>query len=106
MLQHDYLAITRGPLVYACPLIDGFKTEETVRLPHGAAGPGPGWLELLPPHAGQADGAGPAIRAKLAHRTPLVLDPYYCAGGRNDGAWRLTWLSVAPAVAASSTKIS
>jgi len=29
----DYAAITRGPLVYATGLIDGFKQEETIRLP-------------------------------------------------------------------------
>ncbi|MGH6608661.1 MAG: beta-L-arabinofuranosidase domain-containing protein, partial [Burkholderiaceae bacterium] len=32
VLRFDYAAITRGPLVYATDLIDGFKTEETVRL--------------------------------------------------------------------------
>lgn len=102
VLRHDYLAVTRGPLVYASPLIDGFKTEETVRLPVATAGPNPDWLELLPPQPGPSGAAGPSIRVKLGYRSPLVLEPYYRAGGRSDGAWRLTWLSLAPA----STKIS
>ena len=32
VMRYDYLAITRGPLVYATGLIDGFKTAETLRL--------------------------------------------------------------------------
>ena len=32
VLRHDYVGITRGPLVCATGLIDGFKAEETVRL--------------------------------------------------------------------------
>jgi hypothetical protein len=30
------------------------------------------------------------------YRAPLVFTPYFQAGGRVDGAWRLTWLSLAP----------
>ena len=30
------------------------------------------------------------------HRAPLAFVPYYRAGGRIDGAWRLTWISLAP----------
>ena len=49
VMRYDYVAITRGPLVYATGLIDGFKREETLRLPAGrAAGDG----------AGAARGAG------------------------------------------------
>ena len=33
VLCFDYLAITRGPLVYATGLIDGYKIEETLRVP-------------------------------------------------------------------------
>ena len=33
VMRYEYVAITRGPLVYATGLIDGFKTEETLRLP-------------------------------------------------------------------------
>src|SRR5690606_26243155 len=33
VMRYDYVAITRGPLAYATELIDGFKREETLRLP-------------------------------------------------------------------------
>ena len=94
VLHHGYLALTRGPLVYATGLIDGFKTEETVCLP---AGPADAWLELLTPAGVEG---GPAIRMHLGYRAPLLFEPYYRAGGRVEGAWRLTWLSLAPPLAA------
>ncbi|MFT7773911.1 glycoside hydrolase family 127 protein [Roseateles sp.] len=87
VLHHAYLAVTRGPLVYATTLIDGFKTEETVRLPKA--------LQELPASAEGEDGA-PGIAMTLGYRPDLLFHPYYRAGGRSDGAWRLTWLSLAP----------
>ncbi|HKB57051.1 MAG TPA: beta-L-arabinofuranosidase domain-containing protein, partial [Lacunisphaera sp.] len=90
VLHFDYAAITRGPLVYSTSLIDGFKIEETIRLP---AGPGDGLLELLDAPQGSE---APAVRLKLGYRPPLTFLPYFEAGGRQDGAWRLTWLQVAP----------
>ena len=97
-MRYEYAAVTRGPLVFATGLIDGFKTEETVILADGAP------LEMAP-EALPAGANGPAIRLKLASRTDLVFVPYYEAGGRADGAWRLTWLQLAPpgATAASHT---
>ncbi|HEY5799558.1 MAG TPA: beta-L-arabinofuranosidase domain-containing protein, partial [Burkholderiaceae bacterium] len=88
VMRYDYCAITRGPLVYATGLIDGFKTEETIRLP---AAPNDA-LELLD----RPDGyEGRAIRLHLGSRPPLDFLPYFEAGGRVDGSWRLTWLQVA-----------
>ncbi|MFG6416976.1 glycoside hydrolase family 127 protein [Roseateles sp. DC23W] len=87
VLHHAYLAVTRGPLVYATELIDGFKTEETVRLPQA--------LEERLESASEEDGA-PSIAMVLGYRPDLRFQPYYRAGGRRDGAWRLTWLSLAP----------
>lgn len=87
VLHFDYAAVTRGPLVYATGLIDGFKTEETLRLP-----PQPRW-ELLPPANG---GEGPALRLELGYREALVFQPYFEAGGREDGKWRLTWMQLPP----------
>ena len=84
VLRHEYLALSRGPLVYATTLIDGFKTEETIRPP---AVPDELWLRELPP---APDEEGPAIEMSLGYRAPLTFWPYYCAGGREDGAWRLT----------------
>src|SRR5262249_36309217 len=33
VMHYDYVALTRGPLVYATGLIDDFKIDETIRLP-------------------------------------------------------------------------
>lgn len=90
VLRYEYIGLTRGPLVYSTSLIDGYKTEETVRLP---SAPSDQWLEVLPMQPGEE---GPGIRMKPQGRPELVFWPYYRAGGREDGAWRLTWLSLAP----------
>jgi DUF1680 family protein len=89
VLRFDYAAITCGPLVYATGLIDGFKIEETLRLPVAAQDT---WLSLLPV---QEDGV-PRILLDPGYRAPLVFTPYFGADGRADGAWRLTWLQLAP----------
>lgn len=80
VMSFDYLAVARGPLAYATGLIDGFRTGETVH-PAGLSVAVDGETMLV-----CADG-----------RDPIAFEPYYRAGGRRDGAWRLTWLDVAPA---------
>jgi DUF1680 family protein len=89
VLHFDYVAITRGPLVYATGLIDGYKIEETLRLPAPADA---AWLETLP----AAAAGGPDVRVSPLGRPPLVFSPYYRAGGRRDRTWRLTWMPLAP----------
>ena len=49
VLRFDYLAITRGPLVYATTLIDGYKIEETLRISDEPEGT---WLETVPAQDG------------------------------------------------------
>ncbi|MFT3763250.1 MAG: glycoside hydrolase family 127 protein [Pseudoxanthomonas sp.] len=90
VLRFDYVALSRGPLAYATGLIDEFKFEETIRLPDL---PPPRWLRE---HGDPATCEGVGIAMDLGYRAPLAFVPYYRAGGRNDGAWRLTWLSLAP----------
>ncbi len=90
VLRYDYAAITRGPLVYSTGLIDGFKTDETVRLPDT---PHDQWLTL---GASLPGSDAPSVQLAPVGRSPLVFAPYFEAGGRADGAWRLTWLSLAP----------
>ena len=90
VLHFDYLALTRGPLVYATGLIDGYKIEETLRVPLPIAA---AWLETLP----ATDAAlGPDVRVAPLGRAPLVFSPYFRAGGRRDRSWRLTWMQLAP----------
>ncbi|WP_422016069.1 glycoside hydrolase family 127 protein [Roseateles sp.] len=87
VLDLGYAALTRGPLVFATGLIDGFKTDETVKLPEA---PLDQWVSEVP---GQAV---PTLRVALGYRAPLDFQPYFLAGGQEDGSWRLTWLSTAP----------
>ncbi|MEO6103908.1 MAG: beta-L-arabinofuranosidase domain-containing protein [Pseudoxanthomonas sp.] len=89
VMHYEYVAITRGPLVYASDLIDGYRTGETLRL---SAAPVDQWLQLAP----EGSAEGPEIHLHSLGRGPLALVPYYRAGGRIDGAWRLTWMSLAP----------
>lgn len=91
VLDLHYVGLTRGPMVYATELIDGFKTEDTIRLPDA---PQDDWLQVLPV---ADDEEGPGIALELGYRPPLLFWPYYRTGGRVDGAWRLTWLSLPPA---------
>lgn len=101
VMHYDYLAITRGPLVYATSLIDGFKMEETIRLPDAE---GDSLLEMIDPLPVSGDPVfeGPAIRMNLGYRPPLIFHPYYEAGGRQHGTWRLTWMQVTAESAARS----
>ena len=90
VLRQDYLALTRGPLVYATGLIDGYKTEESLLLPPT---PSEQWLHT----DAAADGEqGATILLEPERRAPLAFVPYYRASGRSDGAWRLTWMPLAP----------
>jgi hypothetical protein len=89
VMRYDYVAITRGPLVYATGLIDEFKIEETIRLPDDRR-------SLLEVVDATAEHRHPQIRLHLGYREPLTFVPYFEAGGRTDGVWRLTWLQLAP----------
>lgn len=81
VMRNEYVALTRGPLAYATGIIDGYKRAETVRF----AGP---------PRA-RAD--GDTIRLESAGRGPILFEPYFQAGERRDGSWRLTWLQLSEA---------
>lgn len=89
VLHLEYVAVTCGPLVFATGLVDGFKIEETVRLPDGDDAR---WLTR-----DESPDGTPVVRLALGYRPALEFTPYFATGGRVDGAWRLTWLSLAPA---------
>lgn len=71
--------MTCGPLVYATGLVDGYKQGETVRFAEVPVAVAQGGTILLEPEG----------------RPPLTFEPYFRAGGRRDGSWRLTWLRLA-----------
>ncbi len=83
----EYAAVTRGPLVYASGLVDGYRPEETIRLL--ADGDVLGEAPSRPGHA-----AG--LRLQASGRPTIELEPWYAAGGRRDGTWRLTWFRISP----------
>jgi len=89
IVRTDYAYLSRGPYVYATGLIDGFRKEETLR------------LARLTPEApfrlstSTGDFYGPAIDLFLPGREPITFLPYFEAGGRHEGAWRMAWLQVA-----------
>jgi DUF1680 family protein len=82
----NYLGITRGPLVYATGLIDGYKPDVTLKIPQE------GLKEMFSMTSTSEGSTGPAIKFSLPGREPIVYLPYYETGGRVNGAWRLTWL--------------
>jgi len=94
VLRTAHVALTRGPLVYATGLVDGYKLDETL-----PAVPSPGDVD-----AG-AEGGLPTLALRVDGRAPIGFEPYFLAGGRIDGGWRLTWLSVSP-LASTSIKNS
>ena len=89
VLNERFVALTRGALVYATGLVDGYRVGETIRMPDL---PLSDWLVEVP------GVEGPDVRMRLADRDDLVFSPWYRTGGRVDGAWRLTWLSLPPSL--------
>ena len=89
--NYDYVAVSRGPLIYATGLIDGFKREETLQLPRD------GTSALLADEAAPPGFEGTAVRLHSNARPPLLFLPYYEAGGRQNGTWRFTWMGYAHA---------
>jgi DUF1680 family protein len=82
-----WFAMSRGPLVYAIDgLIDGSEREMVFPLPEMNR-------ECLFIPAGTGDEpAGQAYRLEMPGRPALLFRPYFQAGGRLDGSWRLTWV--------------
>lgn len=81
-----WFALTRGPLVFAANgLIDGNR-EQIVALP--AQHPETHFTTVEVPEGFQ----GPAWQLERTGDKPILFLPYYQAGGRSAGTWRLTWL--------------
>jgi len=82
----DWMALTRGPLVYAINgLIDGKEREEVLNVPEENP---EGLFSACPTPSGFN---GPAFQLTLPNRVPILFLPYYEAGGRSVRTWRLTW---------------
>jgi DUF1680 family protein len=83
----NWLSVSRGPLVYAVSgLIDGRDRERALELDEDDM------LGSLVPIAPPEGISGPAYRLCAPGIQPLLLVPYFQAGGMTEGGWRLTWL--------------
>src|SRR5690606_10528283 len=81
-----WFALTRGPLVFAANgLIDGNR-EKIIELPEQH--PETRFTTVEVPEGFR----GPAWQLKRTGGEPILFLPYYQAGGRSAGTWRLTWL--------------
>ncbi len=71
------------PLVFAATLIDGYKSAETLLTSRESLDQS---VEVV------SSQWGPELRLRSQGREPLTFTPYFATGGRQDGAWRLTWM--------------
>jgi DUF1680 family protein len=86
MYSVDWFALTAGPLVYAADgLLFGTEREEVIALPDD----NPESLFSAVPDSGDQGGA---YKLEIPGKKPISFVPYYRAGERKEGAWRLTWL--------------
>jgi len=83
IVREDYACVLRGPYVYATGLLDGFRKHESLRIPQ------------LNPEAHIRPRGDEDLELVLPGRPPILLEPYYRAGGAHDGSWHSVWLEVA-----------
>ncbi|HWD39075.1 MAG TPA: beta-L-arabinofuranosidase domain-containing protein [Fimbriimonas sp.] len=88
IVRQDYVFVSRGPYVYATGLVDGYRADETQRLP-----------QLFPTSrvrvVDESGLFGPVVELRLPGEGPVRFLPYAEAGGRHNSAWRSAWLPVA-----------
>ncbi len=83
----EWFCLTRGPLVYSCNgLINGRDREKTFLLPEKNK------EACFIPVAAPSGFHGSAYELKLPGQEAQIFLPYYEAGDRNSGSWRLTWI--------------
>lgn len=83
----QWFALARGPLVYATQgLIDGKDRERNINLPLSGI-----TSRFTPVNTGRKEEAQ-AYQFTIPGAQPLLFLPFYEAGGRESGTWRLTWL--------------
>ncbi len=87
LYQVHWYAFSRGPLNYAANgLLEGENREKVLKLPE--ENPEKLFVQVKSP-----DGMkGPAYELQLKDKKPFLFLPFYEAGGRKIGSWRLTWL--------------
>lgn len=82
-----WFSLGRGPLVYSVSgLIGGKDREGTYLLPEDKP------ESYFVPVSGPAGTKGQAFELRLPNQKPLLFVPYFEAGKRMPGNWRLTWI--------------
>jgi DUF1680 family protein len=89
----NWWAFARGPIVYASDgLIGGRDREMNFKLGAGEIGQ---YVKMGPTGGDGGTGGGDSaqvLRFSPPGEKPLVFRPFYEAGGREAGTWRLTWM--------------
>ncbi len=83
IVREEYVCARVGRYVYAAEKFEGYRTQETLRLP-----------QLAPESVFRVVDDG-ILELRQAGRDVIKMTPYWKCGGRHDGAWRTTWLQVA-----------
>jgi len=83
IVREEYACVTRGRYVYATGKFEGYRTQETIRLPQ------------LNPASVFTAVSDHEIELRQPGRDPIKFVPYWLCGDQHDGAWRTTWLQVA-----------
>ena len=80
VMRFEHMALTKGPLVFATGLIDGYKTAETIRFDGEPS----------------VTAEGENLLLQAAGRPAILFEPYFAVDGRRDQSWRITWMGLAP----------
>lgn len=83
IVREEYVCARVGKYVFATGKYEGYRTQETLRLP-----------QLAPESVFTLVG-NEELELRQAGRDVIKMVPYWKCGGRHDGAWRTTWLQVA-----------
>lgn len=83
IVREEYVCAQLGRDVLATGKYEGYRTQETLRLPR-----------LAPESVFEVIGAS-SVELRQAGRCPILLEPYWRCGGRHDATWRTTWMQVA-----------
>lgn len=86
IFRMEYAYISRGPLVYASGLIDGYKQQESLW---------PASSGAVLEERRRAGGSPPIIRLHCRKRPPVDFLPFHEIGSGTPDAWRLTWFQLA-----------
>ncbi|MFM9872996.1 MAG: beta-L-arabinofuranosidase domain-containing protein [Fimbriimonadaceae bacterium] len=83
IVREEYVCVKLGRDVFATGKFEGYRTQETLRMPR-----------LAPESVFKVIGES-EVELRQAGRDPILMVPYWRCGGRHEGAWRTTWLQVA-----------